>query len=165
MTHNTIPLPEPATVTVLHGVAYYTADQMHAHAAKVCAEKDAEIVNLHTVMMAAAVEITEHWDAHCDGEGYGPANLVRRLENGFPEQYGYDAQTLVRVEKQLAERYSEIEQLEATARIRRVRNEVLEAELATLRTAAQQALNALKGWPGKPRAAFEILTAVLEIKT
>ena len=60
---------------------------------------------------------------------------------------------------------SEIEQIEATARIRRVRNEVLEAELTTLRTAAQQALNALKGWPGKPRAAFEILTAALESKT
>ena len=38
-------------------------------------------------------------------------------------------------------------------------------EITTLRTAAQQALNALKGWPGKPRAAFEILTAALEIKT
>lgn len=25
--------------------------------------------NLRTVMMAAAVEITEHWDAHCDSEG------------------------------------------------------------------------------------------------
>ena len=46
MTHNTIPLPEPSTVTVLHGVAYYTADQMHAYAAKVCAEKDVEIERL-----------------------------------------------------------------------------------------------------------------------
>ena len=43
MTQNTVPLPEPATVTVLNEVAYYTTDQMHAHAAKVCAEKDAEI--------------------------------------------------------------------------------------------------------------------------
>jgi hypothetical protein len=137
MTHNTIPLPEPVALVVqkvirgrkgapdtykydfvlcdstLRPCKLYTADQMHTHAAKVCAEKDAEIVNLHTVMMAAAVEITEHWDAHCDGEGYGPANLVRRLENGFPEQYGYDAQTLVRVEKQLAERNAEIERLRA----------------------------------------------------
>lgn len=65
------------------------------------AERDAlttQIANLHTVMMAAAVEITEHWSAHCDEEGYGPVNLVRRLENGYPEQYGYDAKTLVRVE-------------------------------------------------------------------
>jgi len=50
MTQNTVPLPEPATVTVLHEVAYYTADQMHAHAAKVCAEKDAEIDRLNTVI-------------------------------------------------------------------------------------------------------------------
>ena len=60
----------------------------------------AEIKNLKTVMMAAAVEISEHWDAHCDEEGYGPANLVRRLENGYPEQYGYDAQTVVRLDKE-----------------------------------------------------------------
>jgi len=57
-----------------------------------------DIENLHTVMMAAAVEITEHWDAHCDAEGYGPVNLVRRLENGFPSRYGYDSQTLIRAE-------------------------------------------------------------------
>jgi len=123
MTQNTVPLPEPVALVVqkvirgrkgapdtykydfvlcdptLRPCKLYTADQMHAHAAKVCAEKDAEI-----------------------------------------------------------------EQIEATARIRRVRNEVLEAELTTLRTAAQQALEALKGWPGKPRAAFEILTAALESK-
>ena len=194
MTQNTISLPGPVALVVqkviwgrkgapdtykydfvlcdptLRPCKLYTADQMHAHAAKVCAEKDAEIVNLHTVMMAAAVEITEHWDAHCDGEGYGPANLVRRLENGFPEQYGYDAQTLVRVEKQLAERYSEIEQIEATARIRRVRNEVLEAELATLRTAAQQALEAIASLSGmgltdKAVIAITTLTAALESKT
>lgn len=58
----------------------------------------AENTNLQTVMMAAAVEITEHWDAHCDAEGYGPCNLVRRLEKGYPAQYGYDAETLVRLE-------------------------------------------------------------------
>ena len=78
MTQNTVPLPEPDMRIPMDGPPRYTADQMHAHAAKVCAEKDAEI-----------------------------------------------------------------EQIEATARIRRVRNEVLEAELATLRTAAQQAIEAL----------------------
>jgi uncharacterized coiled-coil protein SlyX len=67
------------------------------------AELEAENANLCTVMMAAAVEIQEHWDAHCDAEGYGPANLVRRLENGYPEQYGYDAQTMVRQDKRIAE--------------------------------------------------------------
>ena len=50
MTQNTIPLPEPATVTVLNEVAYYTADQMHAHAAKVCAERDAEIERLRRAL-------------------------------------------------------------------------------------------------------------------
>lgn len=64
---------------------------------------EGEIANLHTVMMAAAVEITEHWDAHCDAEGYGCTNLVRRLENGYPEQYGYDANTMVRMDTQIAE--------------------------------------------------------------
>lgn len=75
-----------------------------------------EIENLHTVMMAAAVEITKHWDAHCDSEGYGPANLVRRLENGFPAQYGYDAQTVVRMEKTVAEQAAEIERLHASSK-------------------------------------------------
>ena len=80
-------------------------------AAAMLRSQAAEIANLHTVMMAAAVEITEHWDAHCDAEGYGPVNLVRRLENGFPAQYGYDAQTMVRMDKQLAEQAQEIERL------------------------------------------------------
>ena len=62
-----------------------------------------DIANLHTVMMAAAVEITEHWGAHCDSEGYGPSNLVRRLENGYPSQYGYDADTVVRQDKRIAD--------------------------------------------------------------
>ena len=73
-------------------------------------ERDAEIANLHTTMMAAAVEINEHWDAHCDAEGYGPCNLVRRLENGFPAQYGYDAKTVVRMDAQLAAQRKVLEQ-------------------------------------------------------
>lgn len=47
--------------------------------------------NLCSVMIAAAEEIAEHWDAHCDEEGYGPANLMHRLERGIPAQYGYKA--------------------------------------------------------------------------
>jgi len=64
---------------------------IHAHAAAVSAAKNAEIANLKTVMIAAAEEIQAHWDAHCDAEGYGPANLMRRLEEGIPSQYGYTA--------------------------------------------------------------------------
>ena len=50
-----------------------------------------ENANLKTVMVAAAEEIHQHWDAHCDAEGYGPTNLMRRLEKGIPSQYGYTA--------------------------------------------------------------------------
>lgn len=46
---------------------------------------------LKTVMVAAAEEIARHFDAHCDAEGYGPQNLLRRLEEGIPSQYGYTA--------------------------------------------------------------------------
>lgn len=53
--------------------------------------KDEEIANLKTVMIAAAEEIQAHWQAHCDAEGYGPANLMHRLEKGIPAQYGYTA--------------------------------------------------------------------------
>lgn len=65
-----------------------------------CERLRAEMHDLHTTMMAAAVEIQEHWAAHCDAEGYGPANLMRRLEHGIASQYGYDAETLVRIESQ-----------------------------------------------------------------
>ena len=50
-----------------------------------------DIEELKTVMIAAAEEIHEHWEAHCDAEGYGPANLMRRLEQGIPSEYGYTA--------------------------------------------------------------------------
>lgn len=47
--------------------------------------------NLRTVMIAAAEEIHAHWAAHCDAEGYGPVNLMHRLEEGIPSEYGYTA--------------------------------------------------------------------------
>lgn len=55
------------------------------------ASLQAENAALRTVMVAAAEEIQAHWDAHCDAEGYGPANLMRRLEEGIPADYGYTA--------------------------------------------------------------------------
>lgn len=58
--------------------------------------KDEEIANLKTVMIAAAEEIQAHWQAHCDAEGYGPANLMHRLEKGIPAQYGYTAGAFMR---------------------------------------------------------------------
>lgn len=51
----------------------------------------AQIAALKTVMIAAAEEIAAHWEAHCDAEGYGPQNLLRRLEEGIPSEYGYMA--------------------------------------------------------------------------
>ena len=73
----------------------------HADYAALEAERErlrGEISDLHTTMMAAAVEIQEHWAAHCDEDGYGPNNLMYRLENGIAAQYGYTAQTIVRLE-------------------------------------------------------------------
>ena len=51
----------------------------------------AQIAALKTVMIAAAEEIASHWQAHCDAQGYGPQNLLRRLEEGIPSEYGYTA--------------------------------------------------------------------------
>lgn len=55
---------------------------------------------LKTVMVAAAEEIRAHWSAHCDAEGYGPANLMRRLEEGIPSEYGYTAGAFERLTKE-----------------------------------------------------------------
>lgn len=52
---------------------------------------------LRSVMVAAAEEIHEHWDAHCDEEGYGPANLMHRLERGIAAEYGYQAGDFARL--------------------------------------------------------------------
>jgi hypothetical protein len=41
-----------------------------------------ENLRLRTVMLAAHQEITEHWESHCDDEGYGPQSLVRHLKEG-----------------------------------------------------------------------------------
>ena len=71
-----------------------------------------EVADLHTTMMAAAVEIQEHWAAHCDEEGYGPANLMHRLERGIASQYGYSAETLVRLESQRDQQARRIGELE-----------------------------------------------------
>jgi hypothetical protein len=57
--------------------------------------------NLKTVMIAAAEEIQEHWQAHCDEEGYGPSNLMHRLEKGIPVQYGYAPGDFERIQAEL----------------------------------------------------------------
>lgn len=66
------------------------------------AEAKADNKEMLSVMMAAAVEIKEHWDAHCDAEGYGPANLLRRLETGVTGGgYGYTAETVVDMQAEI----------------------------------------------------------------
>lgn len=72
---------------------------------------EAENANLRSVMVAAAEEIAAHWEAHCDDEGYGPANLMHRLEKGIPTKYCYTAGDFARLKaenealKKDAERY------------------------------------------------------------
>jgi len=39
-----------------------------------------ELLAYKTMCRAAAQEILNHWDAHCNEEGYGPSNLVARLQ-------------------------------------------------------------------------------------
>src|SRR5574337_141111 len=56
-----------------------------------------ENAKLKTVMIAAAEEIELHWADHCDEEGYGPVNLMRRLEEGIPAEYGYTAGSFERL--------------------------------------------------------------------
>lgn len=60
-------------------------------------DRTANARNLHPDDQALLDDVRAHL-AHCDEDGYGPANLVRRLEHGYPEQYGYNAETVVRLE-------------------------------------------------------------------
>lgn len=80
------------------------------------AERDklkAEIDNIKSVMIAAAEEISAHWDAHCDAEGYGPVNLMHRLERGIPSEYSYKAGDFIRLQN---ERDALAAKLEAASR-------------------------------------------------
>lgn len=109
------------------------------------AELEGEIANLHTTMFAAAVEIQEHWDAHCDAEGYGPANLMHRLERGIASQYGYDAKTLQRVEAERDQLKTDLHiatddaaQMLASTQSLRSERDQLRAEVERLRADAER---------------------------
>jgi hypothetical protein len=112
-----VPLPQPdayeylianvwRTETHFNGVkakeyrCLYATEKVHAHAAAVSADLAAKNAKLKTVMIAAAEEIKAHWDAHCDADGYGPLNLMRRLEEGIPSQYGYTAGRFAELERE-----------------------------------------------------------------
>lgn len=89
-----------------------------------------EIENLKTVMIAAAEEIQEHWQAHCDDGGYGPANLMRRLENGLPSQYGYTAGAFMRQKELVDGQLNIIQSLkDENERLRGMLSEYKEADL------------------------------------
>jgi hypothetical protein len=66
---------------------------------------------LKTVMVAAAEEISANWEAHCDSEGYGPANLMRRLEQGIASEYGYTAGAFAKLERINAQLLEALEQI------------------------------------------------------
>ena len=71
-----------------------------------------ENANLRSVMIAAAEEIHEHWDAHCDSDGYGPANLMRRLEAGIPSEYAYKAGDFARMRAEVERLREDAERLD-----------------------------------------------------
>jgi len=78
----------------------YTSPVAYARALEYyCFQLEQQAEHLKTVMIAAAEEISKHWDAHCDEEGYGPINLLRRLESGIPAQYGYSAGDFKRLQE------------------------------------------------------------------
>lgn len=66
------------------------------------ADTERDNANLRTVMIAAAEEIATHWTAHCNAEGYGPINLLRRLQEGIAAQYGYTGGGWARINSELA---------------------------------------------------------------
>lgn len=70
--------------------------EMESELAKLREEND----NLKSVMIAAAEEIQAHWQAHCDENGYGPANLMHRLEKGIPAHYAYKAGNFERLREE-----------------------------------------------------------------
>lgn len=82
-----------------------------------------DAINYRTVMIAAAEEIGAHWEAYCDTEGYGPRNLLRRLEEGIPVEYGYTAGAFKKLDEEVKAlrsdiaRHVEIACKEAAARV------------------------------------------------
>jgi hypothetical protein len=74
--------------------------------------------NLVSVMIAAAEEIQQHWQAHCDEEGYGPANLMLRLEKGIPANYpGYKFGAFTKMQAEIDRLKSEKEKPVFTCRV------------------------------------------------
>ena len=134
------------------------------------AELEAEITNLHTTMMAAAVEIHAHWDAHCDSEGYGPANLMHRLERGIASQYGYDAKTLQRAESERDQLRAEVDEQARLNGMGAERELALRAEVERLHRAITEFCQshswAADAWKAEPsiKPLFDITRAIKAAK-
>jgi hypothetical protein len=109
----------------------------HSDAIAAIQRLEAENANLRSVMVAAAEEISAHWAAHCDDEGYGPANLMRRLEEGIPTEYAYTAGDFARLKAE---------------------NEALKKEASDAATALPQAVrNERERWEAAVRAACKLI--------
>lgn len=69
-----------------------TPEQIHADLFDEVRRLKEENRKLKSMCKAAAAEIEEYWEAHCDAEGYGPVNLVSRLSGKLkPALYpGFD---------------------------------------------------------------------------
>jgi hypothetical protein len=78
---------------------YNTECKSHPDESKL-GQLERDNANLRSVMIAAAEEIKRCWDGHCDEDGYGPANLLHRLEKGIPAQYGYTAGAFESLQKE-----------------------------------------------------------------
>jgi hypothetical protein len=122
--------------TTKHYDAAIVHDEFVALIKRLAAERDA----FATTMVAAAEEIHEHWDAHCDAEGYGPANLMRRLEEGIPSQYGYTAGAFAELKQRAEAAEAEVKRQQALAVYwtenackRAAERDAAEAEVAKLR--------------------------------
>ena len=100
-----------------HRDAAFSYAYLWREAADRIEQLEATVADLKTVMVAAAEEISSHWEAHCDKDGYGPVNLVNRLERGLASTYpGYNAGAFGRLwgdlERARSEAKARIEQLE-----------------------------------------------------
>ena len=94
------------------------------------ADTERDNANLRTVMIAAAEEIATHWTAHCNAEGYGPINLLRRLQEGIAAQYGYTGGGWARINSELATLRTQLAAMTAERDAERAKVAVLREALA-----------------------------------
>jgi hypothetical protein len=127
------------------------ADEIDRLRAEVASLKE-ENENLCTVMIAAAEEIHEFWDAHCDEEGYGPANLMHRLERGIPAEYGYKAGDF---ERMMKERDTLTQQLAAA-------NEQVERQAQVIAEALHELDSSAIDWDSPVLRASQLLQAEVD---